>query len=54
MTFIKGLVNNIGVMSRQNSNCNDAVEESCDVAAGSGSNVTGNVDVSSIVGEGKQ
>ena len=53
MTFIKGLVNSAGIMSMQKSSCGDAESESCDVATGSGSDVTSNVNVQSEVGDGK-
>ena len=56
MTFIKGMNNDNIVMARSNcsSSCESAEEESCDVATGSGSSVTGDVNVSNVVGAGKK
>lgn len=53
MTFIKGLTNNVDIMAKSKCSCDDVEQESCDVATGSGSKVTGNVDVQSKVGDGK-
>ena len=53
MTFIKGLTNNIDIMAKSKCSCEDDEKESCEVATGSGSNVTSNVNVQNAVGDGK-
>lgn len=54
MTFLKGIFNNADILSRQNCSCEEVEEESCEVATGSGTDVTGDVDIKSVVGEGKK
>lgn len=53
MTFIKGLTNNIDIMAKSKCSCEEEEKGSCEVATGSGSDVTGDVNVQNVVGGGK-